>query len=134
MISKRWTRTFLIVLFMVIIEALYVWIRYRPEVWSDFAVQFSNATFQFGLLMFMAGLLYVTRFIGFRGRYHLPRMLGWSVGDYQPNHAEEEYNEQEAERQRKKVEDEKAAGVRRDPSLIFAALFLILLSVVITMI
>lgn len=128
---KGFSRGLLIGVAVATLVALFTWFRYGYASPTAFFGRVSTSLFQFGLVFLMLGVVIFSRLFSYRRRMGLKNY--WAMlrarteREYEANvQAEEEANEKEAE--------DKAYGEEkgRDATLLIASLFMIVISIVLT--
>lgn len=127
MTSKDWTRSVVGALTVILVSALYALIRYSFISWQHWSVAWSNAAFQMGLVLFILGVLYTSRFFGFRKSYNLPKLTGLRPFDVRQQTST---NDDDILLH---SEDETQPDSSRSPILIVVALWVIAFSIVVTL-
>ncbi|MFC4765909.1 hypothetical protein [Effusibacillus consociatus] len=114
MMSKKWLRPIWISAMLIAILAVYVGL-FKNPLPGRFFVDLSNSMFLWGLTLLCVSLIYVTRFFGF-----LAYFQNWfRFRPLTPT------SDEEAEPEAPQHEDTE----KRDPSLVYASLLLIALSI-----
>lgn len=115
MISKRWGRPFLLAGTLILLVAAYVW-TFKSGSTLGFRIELSNSMFLLGLSLLVVSSVYVTRFFGY-----IQYFQKW----FRPRTYQE--------MQETDTGDSGPDKEKRDPTLIFASLLLIVISVLITL-
>lgn len=130
-----WGRVLFETFVILLLEILYVTFQYHPQAKEDLIRHLSDALFLLSLVLFIASLLYVIRFFGWRRRNYLPAISlfrffrGRTLSS--PKMNEEGIAEDVSEELARKDRQAIAAGVKRDPSLLISSIILLLISIAI---
>jgi hypothetical protein len=121
MTSRRWTKPLWLAVIMTAVTAGYVSV-FKEFPAGRFFIELSNSMFLFGVSMFCFSLIYVTRFFGFLP--HLKNMFGGGLLRKKATYEGDEADVGEEDSDPRSSEEQK-----RDPSLVYASLLVVLLSI-----
>lgn len=126
--AKGIKRGLLIAGIVIALVALYVYVKYDPEVWFVFAHRMSNALFQIGLLFLIAGVVIFSRIGSYRRRMGLKNYV--AMMRFKQKEEYEQFVKDEAELNEKDEELLKEQG--RDISLLVSAVAMLMVSILLT--
>ena len=126
---KGITRGLLLGLVLLALDLAYVFLRYRPDGWDAWRLAISNSLFLLALCVLIAGVVIFSRLFSFRRRMHLPK-----VNPFERFNTREELEDHKNEQEKMNEEDKVSLEERgRDATLLVTAVFLILVSIVISL-
>lgn len=126
---KGITRGLLLGLVLLAVDLAYAFLRYRPDGWDAWRLAVSNSLFLLSLVVLIAGVTVFSRLFSFRRRMYLPK-----VNPFERFNTREELQDHKNEQEKMNKEDKVSLEERgRDMTLLVTAVFLILVSIVLTL-
>jgi hypothetical protein len=126
--KKGISRGLLVGLVLFVLDALYVWLRYKPDGTEHWLILTSNSAFQLGLIVSMIGVVIFSRLFSYRRRMGLKR-----VPMFEKFGSKEEYKAHLEEQEKMNEKDEESLEERgRDMTLLVSAVFLLVVSILMT--